>query len=328
MPSLRTLSVVALLLAVAVPGVRADEPPAMTAADVERLVGELSNWGRWGDDDELGTLNLITPEKRVAAARLVTEGVSISLAHDVEKEPAVDNAFPFGHRMLSTGAGDGPWAMDEYRIAYHGIAHTHMDALCHLFYRGRMYNGFPRGDVTETGAKRLHIGHAKQGIFTRGVLIDVCRLQGVEYLEPGTAILPADLDAWERRTGVKIGSGDVVLVRTGKWARREKMGPWDPSKDGLAGMHASCAKWFRDRDVAMVGSDAASDVIPSRIEGITHPVHVLLLHAMGTPIFDNCDLRELSTACESRQRWTFLLTASPLAVPGGTGSPLNPIATF
>lgn len=301
----------------------------MTKADVDKLMKELSNWGRWGKDDQIGTLNLITPEKRVQSAALVKSGISVSLARNVEKQSAADNPMPFAHKMLSTGKGSGnQWAVDSYSVAYHGIAHTHMDSLCHLVHEGKLYNGFSQETIAETGAKQLSIHHVKQGIFTRGILMDIPRLRGVKYLEPGTPIYPEDLVAWENRAGIKVGSGDVVFIRTGKWARRDEVGAWDFSKEGLAGLHASCAKWLHDRDVAMLGSDAASDVMPSRVAEVDQPVHLLTLNAMGMPIFDNCELEELGKQCEQLKRWEFLITAAPIPVEGGTGSPLNPIATF
>ena len=300
---------------------------SVTQADVDRWMTELSNWGRWGNDDQIGTVHLITAAKRREAASLVKEGYSVSLAHDIETEKAADNSSPFFHTMLSTGAHpDGQFVLDEYRVSYHGYAHTHMDALCHMAWKGKMYNGFPQTDVTEQGAKELAVMGYKDGILTRGVLIDIPRLKNLPFLDPGTAIYPADLDAWERKTGVQVMSGDVVFIRTGRWARRRVKGPWDPAQ--IAGLYASCAKWLKQRDVAMVGSDAATDVMPSRVSGVVQPMHQLLLIAMGTPIFDNCDLEELANAAAARSRWTFLLTAAPLPVPGGTGSPLNPIATF
>jgi kynurenine formamidase len=134
------------------------------------------------------------------------------------------------------------------------------------------------------------------------------------------------LDAWEKKAGIKVSSGDVVFVRTGRWARRAEKGAWGDER--FAGLHASCARWLKQRDVAMLGSDAASDVLPSGIEGVSHPVHALVIIAMGMPIFDNCDLEALSAEAAKRKRWEFLLTAAPISVPGGTGSPLNPIATF
>ena len=306
----------------------AQSPRPMTVQDVDRLVEELSNWGRWGKEDQLGTLNLITPEKRRKAAGLVREGISVSLARNVETDTALDNPDPFVHTMLATGGGaDGQWSMDRFSVAYHGYAHTHMDALCHLFYRGKMYNGFSRDEVGEKGAERLSIHNVKTGIFTRGVLIDIPRLRGVRFLEPGTAIHPEELNAWEEFAGLKVEAGDVIFIRTGRWKRRELLGPWDVQQ-GLAGLHASCARWLKQRDVAMIGSDAASDVIPSGIPGMTHPIHLLTLHAMGIHIFDNCDLEELSETAQKLNRWEFLITAAPLAVEGGTGSPLNPIASY
>ncbi len=298
-------------------------------ADVERWLKELSNWNRWGKDDELGTINLITAEKRKAAAALVKEGISVSLARNVEKEEAADNPQPFEHRMLATGADQaGQWCMDNFSVSFHGYAHTHMDSLCHIFHEGKMYNGFSREEVTREGAARLSIHNLKQGIFTRGILIDIPRLKGVKYLEPGTAIYPEDLDAWEKKAGVKVASGDVVLIRTGRWVRRAEVGPWDPTRDGIAGLHVSCAPWLRSRDVAILGSDAASDVLPSGIEGFSHPVHLLTLNAMGVHIFDNCELEALGETAARLKRWEFLITAAPIPVPGGTGSPLNPVATF
>jgi kynurenine formamidase len=190
-----------------------------------------------------------------------------------------------------------------------------------------MFNGYPQELVTEQGAAKLSIRNFKNGIITRGVLMDIPALKGVDYLEPGTPIYPEDLDAWERKAHLKVASGDVVFIRTGRWALRDAKGPWEVSKKS-AGLYASCAKWLKSRDVAILGSDAASDVMPSGIDGVVQPIHTLVLVAMGMPIFDNCDLELISKEARRRQRWEFLVTASPLAVPGATGSALNPIATF
>lgn len=301
---------------------------AVTAEQVERWMKELSNWGRWGKEDQLGTLNLITPAKRQAAARLVRDGVTVSLSRDAAKEPAVDNGSPFGHKMNATGVNNpGQYAMDTLSVSYHGWAHTHMDALSHMFYKGQMYNGFSQQETTEKGAGKLAVTTVKNGIFTRGILMDIPRLKNVPYLEPGTPIYPEDLDAWEKQAGLKVTSGDIVFIRTGRWARRAAKGAWDISKTS-AGLHASCVPWLKARDVAMLGSDAASDVMPSGVKGVNQPIHQLVIIAMGTPIFDNCDLEQLSEAAAQRKRWEFLITSAPLAVPGATGSPLNPIAVF
>ena len=300
----------------------------LTKADVDRMMKELSNWGRWGKDDQLGAMNLITPAKRKQAAALMREGVSISLARETNTETALDNPQPYEHSMTLSGVGNrGQFSVDKIGVSFHGYQHTHLDALCHMFWQGKMYNGFPQEEVTKEGATKLSISNLKQGIFTRGILIDLPKLKGVAYLEPGTAIYPEDLDAWEKKTKIKVSPGDVIFVRTGRWARRAAVGPWNVSTNS-AGLHASCARWIKQRDVAIIGSDAASDLLPSGIEGVSHPIHQLVLVAMGVYIFDNCDLEALSEACEKRNRWEFLLTAAPIAVAGGTGSPLNPIATF
>jgi kynurenine formamidase len=321
------MRLVICLLAVCllVPAQPASKAP-FTKADFERWMQELSNWGRWGKADELGALNLITPEKRRLAARLVREGVPVSLSHDAEKEKAADNPRPFEHQMLSTAKTEGAQShSDTFTVSHHGLAHTHLDALCHFFWDGKMYNGVPREVVTEQGASRLSVYAIREGIFTRAVLMDIPRLKGVPYLEPGTAIYPEDLDAWEKKAGVRVQSGDVVLIRTGRWARRKAKGPWSGE---LAGLHVTATRWLKNRDAAVLGSDAAQDVMPSGVDGVRQPVHLLVLVAMGMPILDNVDLEAVSEAAAKRRRWEFLLTTAPLAVPGATGSALNPIAIF
>jgi kynurenine formamidase len=204
-----------------------------------------------------------------------------------------------------------------------------MDSLCHFQYKGKVYNGLSADEILTTkGALKNSVNNFKNGIMTRGILMDIPRLKGVDYLEPGTHIYSEDLDAWEKKAHVKVGSGDVIFIRTGKWALRDKSGAWDVRTRGLAGLDATTLAWLKSRDVAMVGSDGAMDALPSGVEGVTQPIHLVVLVAMGTPIFDNCDLELLSREANRRQRWEFLVTASPIAIPGGTGSPLNPIATF
>ena len=303
-----------------------------TRADFDQYFKELSNWNRWGKDDQMGAVNLITPAKRKQAAGLVKEGASFSLARTAEMEKAVDNPQPIVRQMTRPGNNQNPKAdtsssADTFFISYHGYAHTHMDSLCHFFYKGQMYNGYSQDQVTGNGALKNGILNFKNGIVTRGVLMDIARLKGVDYLEPGTRIYPEDLDAWEKKARVKVGPGDVVFIRTGRWARRDAKGPW-PVSEGLAGLYISCAKWLHSRDVAILGGDGAQDVLPSGVEGITQPIHELVLVAMGMPIFDNCDLEQIGREAEKRQKWEFLLTASPAAVTGATGSVLNPIATF
>jgi len=305
--------------------------PAQQRVDrvtLDRWMQDLSNWGRWGKDDQLGTVNLITPAKRKSAAALVKEGYAVSLSSNAETEKSADNPFPFGHEMISTGADPKPmFGMDIYTTRYHGLVLTHLDALSHMFYQGKMYNGYSQEQVDKQGAHQLAVTAYKNGLVSRGILMDIPRLKGVKYLEPSTPVYPADLDAWEKKAGIKVDSGDIVFIRTGRWSRRAEKGPWN-TEEAAAGMHVSCARWFHQRDVAAIGSDTHGELMPSPVKGVPFPIHQLLLIAMGTPMFDNCDLEALSEVAAVRHRWEFLLTAAPLTVPKGTGSPLNPIAIF
>lgn len=319
------------LLMTSVAPTRAAEPnppkPKLTKADIDGMMKSLSNWGRWGKDDELGALNLITPAKRKQAAALVRDGVAVSLAHEAVKTE-VGGSPPFGHKMTVLPEDkEITSASDEYRVAYHGFTQTHMDGLCHLFYQGKMYNGFSQKEVTERGAAKLSITNFKQGLFTRCILMDIPKLAGVRFLDGKFAIYPSHLEAWEKAAGVKVEPGDAVIIRTGRWARAKAEGEWDIMKNS-AGLHASCLPWLKERDVAVVGSDLALDVLPSGVDGFELPVHWVVVVAMGMPILDNCDFEALSEACDARKRWAFLLTAGPLPVPGGTGSPINPLAVF
>lgn len=292
----------------------------------ETWMQDLSNWGRWGKDDQLGTLNLITPEKRREALALPRDGESVSLAHDVETESAVDNTRPFEMTMGGLD-GAGLSVSDQWTVSYHGYAHTHLDALCHFSYNDQLYNGVPTESITVEGCANLAITNFKKGIVTRGVLIDIPYHRNVDFLEPGSPIYSEELDHWETQTGITIGSGDAVFIRTGRWKRRAVKGPWDIGGE-VAGLHASTARWFHNRDVAVIGTDHGADVHPSGMDNERHPLHILLLVAMGMPIFDNVDLEALSHVTTERQQWEFLLTAAPSPVPGGTGSPLNPLAIF
>src|SRR6266853_1708698 len=259
-------------------------------AEYARWKKDLSNWGRWGKDDQIGALNLITPAKRKQAAALVKEGVSVSMAGDLDTEKAVDNPNPFELKMLGIGA-------DQISANYHGIAHTHLDSLAHINDNGVFFNGYkPDADtVLKQGHAKNSIHNLKNGIFTRGILIDIPRLKGVPYLEPGTPIYIEDIEAWERRAKVKVSPGDAIFVRTGRWARRSALGPWQVATSS-AGFHASVLPWIKTRGVAIVGSDAATDVMPSRVEGVAQPVHTMLLAGFGTNIFDNMDLEALAEA--------------------------------
>ena len=295
----------------------------VTAEQYERWKKDLSNWGRWGKDDEIGTLNLITPAKRKQAAALVKEGVSVSLSGDYDTVKAVDNPNPFELKMLTIGT-------DQIAVSYHGITHTHLDSLAHINDNGVFFNGYKpeAGAVLKQGHAKNSIHNVKNGIFTRGVLIDIPRLKGVPYLEPGTPIYVEDLEAWEKKAGVKVSAGDALFVRTGVWARRKALGPWlrGRAEGGRsAGLDPSVIPWLKQRDIAILASDHPQYVSPSKLRGAVHDFALLYL---GVHLFDNCDLEAVADAAAARKRWEFLLTAAPLAISGGTGSPINPIATF
>jgi kynurenine formamidase len=295
----------------------------ITAAQYESWKKDLSNWGRWGKDDQIGALNLITAAKRKEAAALVKEGFSVSLAGDADTVKAIDNPFPYEHEMLAIGN-------DRIGVRYHGIAHTHLDSLAHINEDGVFYNGYkPDPDaVLKSGHQKNSIHNLKNGIFTRGVLLDIPRLKGVPYLEPGTPIYVEDLEAWERRAGLKVSPGDALFVRTGVWARRQASGPWlrGRAEGGKsAGLDPSVIPWLKQRDIAILGSDHPQYVAPSELRGAVHDFALVYL---GVHLFDNCDLEALGDAAAARNRWEFLLTAAPLPIRGGTGSPANPIGTF
>jgi kynurenine formamidase len=292
------------------------------AEQFDQLFQKVKNWGRWGAEDQLGAVNLITAAKRKQALSLARTGQTVSLAHNPLVDKAEDNALPFEHTM---NAG---FTTDTYRVSYHGYSHSHLDALCHILYKNQTYNGYAREVVnTAKGCTKLGIDTLKQGIITRGVLLDMPRLKGVPYLEPGTAIYQEDVEAWEKMAGVKVSSGDAILLRTGRWARRAAMGPW-PVGRSAAGFHASIATWLKSRGVALVGSDAASEVTPTLVEGVNLPVHTLVITALGINILDNQDLEQLAETAAKLKRWEFMITINPMPVTGGTGSPLNTIVTF
>jgi kynurenine formamidase len=294
---------------------------------IEKYFQSIKNWNRWGADDELGALNLITSEKRARAATLVKRGESLSLSRDVVKE-RVGVSGPFDHVMVESGETPGAEsAADIFSVQYHGFTQTHLDALCHIFYGDLMFNGVSKNAVSSKGAAKMSVLTMKNGIFTRGVLMDIARALGRPYLSAGDAIYPEHLDLWLEKTKMQIESGDALIVRTGRWAREEKEGRWD-IESGSAGLHASCLPWLRQHDIAVLGSDLASDLMPSQIDDVRLPIHLVTIAGLGVPIIDNCDLERVSQYSAKQEKWEFLFIASPLAVPGGTGSPINPLALF
>ena len=300
---------------------RAANAPGATQEQFEQWMTELSNWGRWGADDQLGAANLITPAKRRQAAALVETGETVSLAHDVVDAQGSDPNRPFGLNMIISFDPDR--IRDRLDIDYHGGFFTHLDAICHVVYDGRIYNGHDmRETVTDAGCEHLGITGLRDGVVTKAVLVDVPRLRGVPYLAPGARVYRQDIEEWEQRTGATVEPGDVLLIRTGRWARRSAEG------GGNAGMDASFLPLLAERDVALFGSDTAHE-LRDNIPGLdVTVVHKFAVVARGMNLFDNLDLEAAAETAARLGRWEFLFMASPVRVPRGTGSPVNPIAVF
>ena len=302
------------------------------ALEMAGLFEQVKNWGRWGADDQRGALNLITEREVARAAGLVRDGRVVSCALELPVVPSVDNPTPAQHMMLiagdsldATGYRGLETAIDYVGVAFHGMAVSHMDALCHVFVKGQMYNGRPASAVKSVGATANSIEAAFDGVVGRGVLLDIPRLKGADWLEPTELVTPEDLDSAERAAGVAVEPGDVLLVRTGRDARRDALGPWDPLT-GLAGLDPRCVEWIHDRDVAVLGSDGISDPLPNNDSEWPIPVHMCCLVGMGVHLLDNLQLSRLAGVCDRSERAEFLFTVTPLRIRGATGSPVNPVA--
>lgn len=301
----------------------------MSNAEFRELFETVSNWGRWGPEDERGTLNHLTPARVAAAAGLVSNGRTVSLSRPLNTDRELDNPEPADHHMTLLGGREQrkglAFAKDYIGVDYHNDSHSHLDALCHVDFDGALYNGRSSDSITDDGAAAETVEVMKDGVVGRGVLLDVPRLRSVDWLEPGEHVLPAQLEEAEREQGVRVEEGDILLVRTGHAKRLEMLEPWDPA-NAKAGLHPSCASFLSERCVATLGCDGNNDTAPSTTEDVGFPIHVLALNAMGMPLLDYLRLEDLKAACEREGRWEFLFVAAPLRITGGTGSPLNPIA--
>jgi hypothetical protein len=310
----------------------------ITLDTLKRWEKELSNWGRWGKDDQRGLLNLVTPEKTKQAMALVKEAKTVTLQINPIKKTGSDTGG-FGenlHRMARvhpvTGAIQG--ALDVITLSIHDGLSSHMDALCH--YQGPIgrkpnepavsYNGFPF-TLTAAGCIESAADRMGPGYIMRGVLVDLPLMKGVKWLEPTTPIYAEDLEAWEKFAGLRIGPGDALIVRGGRWAKRAAEGPW-PYGQGGAGLHASVLPWLKARDVSLLASDAVNDVQPSGVEGINRPVHQLTQVNMGLPLVDNAYTEDAAVEAARLKRWEFMLTLHIYQIQGGTASPFNALATF
>ena len=304
----------------------------VSADEFGRLFAALSRWGEWGADDERGALHFITRDRVAAAASLVREGITVTMSLPLNTRAALHCPTPADHHMTALGSvGEDPEGVDFIKdyvgVDYHNDGHTHIDALCHVAFDGALYNGRSEAEVSDEGAGVNSIEVLKTGLVGRGVLLDIPRVRGVRWLEPGEHVFTKDLEAGERECGVTVGEGDILLVRTGHARRLSELGPWD-TPTAKAGLHPSAMPFISERLVAALGSDGNNDTAPSATEGVDFPIHVLAITAMGLHLLDYLQLDDLSHACERLGRWEFLFMAAPLLIPGGTGSPLNPIAVF
>jgi kynurenine formamidase len=301
----------------------------MTEAEFRSLYERLRAQVPWGPEDRRGALNYITSAEVLAALGEARLGRTVSLAAPVEDWATPDNPDPAQHQMTGPlGADAGPglsFSMDRIAMNIHGNADSHIDALCHVIFDGKLYNGVPAETVTESGAAELSIAVAAAGIVGRGVLLDVPRSRGVPWLEPGDDVTADDLLAAERDQGVRVGRGDIVLVRVGHRLRRTELGPWDAAS-GRAGLHPTLLAVAAERQIAALGSDGNNDTAPSVTDGVDFPVHVLAVNALGLHLMDYLQFTDLAPLCEREGRWSFLCVIAPLRLPTGTGSPVNPIA--
>jgi kynurenine formamidase len=302
---------------------------ALSEAEFRALYERVRRTSAWGPGDRLGALNNISPAEVVAAASDVRDGRTVSLGAPIESRAAPDNPDPAVHQM--TGSADGApglsFATDRLAMNVHGNVDSHIDALCHVIFDGKLYNGTAADTVTPTGATELSIDLAGEGIAGRGLLLDIPRQRGVPWLEPGDHVTTDDLLAAESALFDRIEQGDLLFVRVGHRARRQSLGPWEAA-EARAGLHPAALELLAERRIAALGSDGNNDTAPSAVEGVDFPVHVLAINAMGMHLLDYLDLDALAERCEAMHRASFLCVVAPLRLRGGTGSPVNPIAIF
>lgn len=308
------------------------DDPTVSAEQFQALFDELSNWGRWGADDERGALALLTPERVAASTHLVRDGRTVTMSLPLNTKPAMHNPIPADHHMTMLGgsseAGEPVHFIKDYvGLNYHNDGHTHLDALCHVAYRGSLYNGRREDTATAAGAAVNTVEALENGLVGRGVLLDIPRLRGVPWLEPGEHIFAADLEAAQERQQVAVREGDILLVRTGHTRRLAELGPWNTA-EAKAGLHPTAMRLVAQLGVAVLGSDGNNDTAPSSTEGVGFPIHVLAITAMGVHLLDYLQFENAVEACEQAGRWEFLFVTAPLLIVGGTGSPVNPVAVF
>lgn len=305
-------------------------PPRLTEDEFGVLHRHLLSRSAWASGDR-GALEALTPARVVAATREVRTGRTVTLAAPVETLPGPDNPEPAKHRMSGRPEEDTSsglhFARDSFAMNVHGDADSHLDALCHVIYDGTLHGGVAASSVTADGATALSVEAAREGIVGRGVLLDIPRLRGVPWLEPGDHVTAGDLAAAETAQHLRVEEGDLLFVRVGHRRRRAELGPWHAARE-RAGLHPSALEFLADRRVAVLGGDGNNDTAPSSTEGVDFPVHVLAVHAMGLHLLDYLQFEDLAPVCEAEGRWSFLCVIAPLRLPDATGSPVNPIAVL
>ncbi|MFE2479432.1 cyclase family protein [Streptomyces sp. NPDC059389] len=295
--------------------------------EFDAIFTSVRTWGHWTPADR-GACNRVTPDHVRRAAALVRSGTAVPLGLPWDTRPGPDNPKPALHHMTDLGDVEAPEPAtykDFLAADYHGKAVSHLDALSHVAYEGRLYEGRPAREAVDAGGARFGSVSALGPLVTKGVLLDLPVVLGVDWLEPGHAVHAPDVLAAERALGVTVDEGCAVLLRSGRFRRSRELGPWD-SGAASAGFHVDALPLLAERAVALLGGDGDSDLRPSPVEGVHSPVHALAVAAMGVPLLDNLDLEALSAACAEAGRHEFMLVVAPLDVPGGTGSPVNPVA--
>lgn len=300
--------------------------------DFREIGARLSNWGRWGDTDERGTTNFITPECIVAASALVKRGAIFDLGIPFDSKGPQPGRGRINPVRLMSETGDDQNRPGAFHYADDYVfmplqAASQWDGLAHVFYDDQLYNGFPASDVGPHGAKHCSIDKQAKGIVGRGVLLDIARLKGVTWLEAGTVITPEDLDEAATTQGVDIKSGDILFFRTG-W-RTKFVTERNPTEfmSGEPGLGLACCQWIYDHEIAAVGSDNwAIEVLPGEDANEPMQVHMVLIRDMGVTLGEILDLDELAADCEADGVWEFLLTAPPIKFTAAVGSPINPLA--
>jgi len=318
------------------------------------VAARIRNWGKWGDSDQIGTLNYITPEKVIAASRLVKRGRSFPLCAPFDADGPWSGSFfrrnPIRTMIVHGGdeqiadhlEGVGGSLSEAFKAMYQGPMRfaddvivmnlqsgTQWDALSHVWYDHKLYNGFPAASVTGLGATRNGIEKvAEKGqVLTRGVLLDVARRRGLKHLAPNTIVTPEELETTMNAQGFKLEQGDVVLVRTGWWQRFVETRDGEGFLTGSPGLSWRCAEWLHEKKAAAVAVDnVAVEVSPAEIEGTTLLFHMLALREMGMMLGEIWDLEALGADCAQDHVYEFMLVAQPLLLPGAVGSPVAPLA--